>query len=73
MNKRFIPVLVLLTATTLLTGCLDLQIGGGSTSRPQTQTPTVGQQLVDLQNAKDSGAINDAEFQAQKAKILNGK
>jgi hypothetical protein len=33
----------------------------------------VGQQLVDLQKAKDAGAINEAEYQAQKAKILDGK
>jgi len=36
-------------------------------------TATVGQQLVDLQKAKDTGAITDAEYQAQKTKILNEK
>lgn len=59
---------IALTAMTLLSGCLDLSIGGGATTKPQTVT--VGQQLVDLQKAKDSGAITDAEFQAQKAKLL---
>ena len=34
------------------------------------QNPTVGQQLIDLQKAKDAGAITDAEYQAQKAKLL---
>jgi len=57
-----------LSALTLLSGCLDLKLGGGTTTKPQTAT--VGQQLLDLQKAKDSGAITDAEYQAQKAKLL---
>ena len=57
-----------LVAMTLFTGCLGLSVGGGTTTKPQIAT--VGQQLVDLQKAKDAGAINEAEFQAQKAKLL---
>ena len=57
-----------LSALTLLSGCLDLKLGGGTTTRPQTAT--LGQQLLDLQHAKDAGAITDAESQAQKAKLL---
>jgi len=71
MNRRLVPVLLALATITLLTGCLNLQIGGGSTSK--AQSPTVGQQLTDLQKAKDSGAITEAEYQAQKVKILNEK
>lgn len=71
MKLRLVPVLLALATTTLLTGCLNLQIGGGSTSK--AQPPTVGQQLTDLQKAKDTGAITEAEYQAQKAKILNEK
>jgi hypothetical protein len=37
------------------------------------ETATVGQQLVDLQKAKESGAISEAEFEMQKAKILGAK
>jgi PBP1b-binding outer membrane lipoprotein LpoB len=72
MNKRYIPALLLLSATMLLAGCLSLQIGGGSTNT-KPPGPTTGQQLSDLQNAKNAGAITDAEFEAQKAKILNSK
>ena len=61
--------LVGLTAVTLLTGCLNLQLGGGSTTK--SQSTTVGQQLIDLQRAKEQGAITDVEYQSQKAKILN--
>ena len=69
MKKLFIPALIGLSAMTLLTGCLAIQLGGGSTSKPQS--PTVGQQLIDLQKARDAGAITDAEYQAQKAELLN--
>ncbi len=71
MKKIFIPALIGLSAMTLLTGCLALDIGGGATTRPQS--PTIGQQLIDLQRAKDSGAINETEYQAQKSKVLGNK
>jgi hypothetical protein len=71
MKKLFLPTLIGLASITLLTGCLNLEFGGGTTNRPQT--PTVGQQLVDLKQAKDSGAITEAEYEAQKAKVMASK
>jgi len=71
MKKLLIPMLVGLSAMTLLTGCLNLQLGGGT--RSEAQSPTIGQQLIDLQKAKDSGAITDTEYQAQKAKLLGNQ
>jgi hypothetical protein len=68
MKKLMVPLFTSLSAMLLLTGCLAIQLGGGSTTKPQS--PTVGQQLIDLQHAKDAGAISDADYQAQKAKIL---
>jgi putative oligomerization/nucleic acid binding protein len=68
MKKLLVPMVIGLSALTLLSGCLDLKLGGGTTTRPQTAT--VGQQLLDLQKAKDAGAITDAEYQTQKAKLL---
>ena len=56
---------------TLLTGCIGVSLGGGSTTH--TQAPTVGQQLIDLQKARDAGIITDAEYQAQKARLLANK
>jgi len=47
---------------------LGLNLGGGT--KNETHSATVGQQLLDLQKAKDSGAITEAEFQTQKAKLL---
>jgi hypothetical protein len=71
MKKLLIPILAGCSAMMLLTGCLAIQLGGGSTTKPQS--PTVGQQLTDLQHAKDAVAITDAEYQTQKAKILGNK
>jgi len=71
MKKLIILILVGVSALTLLSGCIGLSIGGGTTSKPGTAT--VGQQLIDLQKAKETGAITDAEYQAQKTKILNEK
>ena len=71
MEKLIPPVLVSILGMTLLTGCIALDIDRGTTSKPVTAT--VGQQLVDLQKAKDSEAITDEEYRTQKAKILKEK
>ena len=71
MKKLFLPIVIGLASVTLLTGCLAIQLGGGTTTRPES--PTVGQQLIDLQHAKDTGAISDSEYQQQKAKLLETK
>ena len=51
-----------------LSGCLNLQFGGGSTS--ETAPPTMGRQLTDLKKAKDAGAITEEEYREQRARIL---
>ena len=68
MKKSLIVGAFALSAILLLNGCLALDIGGGS--KTQTQKATVGQQLCDLQKAKDAGAITETEFQQQKEKLL---
>jgi hypothetical protein len=78
MKPTFISLLVGRLAITLFTGCV-ISLGGGKTCPPhvvagqQTVTPTLGQQLMDLQKAKETGAITDSEYQAQKAKVLESK
>ena len=69
MKRLFIPILTVALATTFLSGCA-WQVGG---DKKVTMQPTTGQQLMDLQKAKDSGAITDSEYQAQKAKLLGSK
>lgn len=71
MKKLLVLSLVGISTVTLFTGCLYLQLGGGTTNRPQS--PTIGQQLIDLQRAKEAGAINDAQYQAEKTKLLKKK
>jgi hypothetical protein len=34
---------------------------------------TVGQELIDLQKAKEAGAISDAEYDVQRSKLLGHK
>jgi hypothetical protein len=70
MKKLFVPAFASMLATTLLTGC-ETHLGGGTSNR--IEQPTVGQQLIDLQRAKEAGAISDTEYQAEKSKLLNGK
>jgi hypothetical protein len=66
--KKFL--LLTLAAMPLLAGCA-IELGGGTKST--VQKPTVGQQLVDLQHARESGAISEAEFQSQKTKVLESR
>jgi Short C-terminal domain len=55
----------------LLSGCG----GGGAESSTAIHNTTVskGQALIDLKNARDSGAISEAEYQRERQKILNGQ
>jgi len=62
---------VALAAVLLLTGCLALQVGGGD--KKEDRKATVGQQLIDLKAARDTGAMTEAEYQTQKAKVLGQK
>lgn len=71
MKKIIAPFLIALATMSLLTGCIGVNLGGGT--KTVVQSATVGQQLLDLKKAKDAGAITDAEYQAQKAKILAPK
>lgn len=57
-----------MTALTLLAGCA-WQLGGDK--KYEKVEPTVGQQLIDLQKARDTGAITEGEYQAQRARVLN--
>jgi hypothetical protein len=49
-----------------LSGCLFIAGGGKQT----TVNPTLGQQLQELKDARDKGAISDAEYQKAKARML---
>ncbi len=70
MKKTTLAAAVLAAvALTSLTGCVAA-IGN---REPPRSTATLGQQLIDLQRARDSGAMSEREFQAQRAKFLAEK
>jgi hypothetical protein len=62
----------ILIAMSLLAGAF---LGGcawsvGSRDGETYVRPTQGQELIDLQRAHESGALSDAEYEAQRQKIL---
>ena len=42
-----------------------------SSTGQQIVEPTIGQQLLDLKKARDAGAVNEQEYETEKAKILD--
>lgn len=66
-NILFVSLALLLFPS--LNGCIAA-IGNRDAQRPNA---TLGQQLIDLQKARDTGAITDAEYQSQKTHLLNPK
>ena len=72
MKRNVIPAMLALSAILLFGGCIGgLNMGGGT--KTQVHNPTLGQQLIDLQKARDSGAITPAEFDAKKAELMSKK
>lgn len=47
--------------------------GGGAEVKSEITTTSKGQQLIDLKNALDSGAMTQAEYESERAKVLNTK
>lgn len=66
MKKLILSTVAALSAIVIFNGCIAV----GTGSRSQHTNATLGQQLIDLKTAKDNGAINEAEYEAQKAKLL---
>ncbi|HTR01418.1 MAG TPA: SHOCT domain-containing protein [Candidatus Acidoferrum sp.] len=66
-------VLTGLTASLLaLGGCVFAPGGNDNWNHDHDRTkPTVGQQLLDLDRARDKGVITDAEFERAKRDILD--
>jgi Short C-terminal domain len=66
MKKLFIPIFLAALFIATFDGCIAI----GTGPKSQQTNATLGQQLIDLQKAKATGAITDAEYEAQKAKLL---
>ena len=67
MKKHVVPAALALSAILLCGGCV---VGLGSGAKTEVRNPTLGQQLIDLQRARDSGAITPAEYDAKKAELM---
>lgn len=70
MKRILIPASLALAAVLGLSGCVATI---GNRDGKGNGSVTLGQQLIDLQKAKDAGAITEAEYQAQKSKLLGEK
>lgn len=62
-STKILAVILLFALSLLLTGC-----GGGA--EVMATSTTMGQELSDLQQAKDKGVITDKEFEKAKKKIM---
>ena len=60
-----------------MTACAALALLGGcgwsvgASSSEQVQKPSVGQSLIDLKKAHDTGAITDGEYSKRRKEILD--
>lgn len=63
-----LATLLLIPIFSLLHGCVA--IGNRDAQRPSA---TLGQQLIDLQRARDTGALSEPEYQTQKAHLLQAR
>ena len=67
-----ITTTLLVAATVLLGGCVFAPGGNDNWDHGRDRVkPTVGQQLLDLDRARDKGVISDAEFEKAKRDILD--
>jgi len=68
MEKIVLPAVLAVWAAGMLCGCVGLGVGTGP--RTEIHNPTLGQELLDLQKAREAGAITPAEFDTKKAQLL---
>ena len=47
--------------------------GGGAEVKSEINTTSKGQQLIDLKKAVETGAMTQAEYDSERAKVLNAK
>lgn len=67
--KKLVTLCLVIAVLMTMTSCLAIGTGGEKVDNQ----PTLGQELMDLQKAKDSGAITQKEYVELKEKIKNRK
>lgn len=68
-NRHLYVASALLLAVMFVAGCAMFN----KTKIAYTRTTTLGQELIDLQAAKEKGAITEAEYQELKEQIKQGE
>ena len=63
--KRMIAIFLVIAVLTTMTSCLAIGTGG----KKIDDKPTLGQELLDLQKAKEAGAISQEEYKELKEKL----
>lgn len=71
-RSRAVSLAIVVALGMTLAGCCG---GGGKTvvqdSAPTIETKSAGEQLMDLQKAHESGAINDKEYEKMRQAIID--
>ena len=62
--KSNVRWLVVMLAALMLGGCVRVDVGGD-------HKPTLGREMIDLYQARQSGAVNDAQYKRLLTKILS--
>ena len=69
MKTKLVPAsLLTLVAALALNGCV-VALG----NKVPESKPTLGKQLTDLKQARESGALTEDEYQAAKKRLVEGK
>jgi len=63
--RKLIGIILIILLMTSLTSCIAV----GKSGEEINHQPTLGQQLIDLQKAKDEGAITAKEYEELKDKL----
>lgn len=63
--KKIISVLLLIVIMTSTISCMAI----GTSGKEVDNRPTLGQELIDLQTARDEGAISQQEYEELKQKL----
>ncbi len=68
MQHKVLPIIIVALA---MTGCVFAPGGDGDWDDDRRGDPTIGQQLIDLDRARDDGIISEAEYERTKQDILD--
>ncbi len=64
-------VLAIILMALAMTGCVFAPGGHGDRDDDRHGEPTIGQQLIDLDRARDEGIISEAEYERTKQDFLD--